>query len=55
MKYILNQTNYLFEKVTDTRVICDKCGWDWAIVDGSKDLYVCHKCWTDNTPKDTLK
>jgi hypothetical protein len=39
------------ELVTDTEVICDNCGWEWAIKDGGKDLYVCHKCGHDNTPK----
>jgi hypothetical protein len=41
----------LKETVTDTEVICDNCGWEWAIKDGGKDLYVCHKCGHDNTPK----
>jgi hypothetical protein len=39
------------EQVTSTQVICDNCGWEWAIKDGGKDLYVCHKCGHDNTPK----
>ena len=39
------------ELVTDTQVICDNCGWEWAIKDGGKDLYMCHKCRHDNTPK----
>ena len=30
------------ELVTDTEVICDKCGWTWKIADGGDDLYVCH-------------
>ncbi len=50
MKYILDRVKYIFEKVTDTRIICDKCGWNWAIVDGGDDLYICHKCMHDNTP-----
>ena len=41
----------LQEVVTDTEVICDNCGWHWSIKDGGDDLYVCHKCGHDNTPK----
>ena len=41
----------LQEAVTDTEVICDNCGWHWSIEDGGDDLYVCHKCGYDNTPK----
>ena len=38
------------ETVTDTDIICDNCGWTWAIVDGGDDLYICHTCGYDNTP-----
>jgi hypothetical protein len=38
------------EVVTDTEVICDNCGWEWPIVDGGDDLYICHKCGHDNNP-----
>jgi hypothetical protein len=38
------------ELVTDTEIICDNCGWKWAIKDGGNDLYICHKCGHDNTP-----
>jgi predicted nucleotidyltransferase/ribosomal protein L37AE/L43A len=41
----------LQEVVTNTEVICDNCGWRWSIKDGGDDLYVCHKCGHDNTPK----
>jgi hypothetical protein len=41
----------LKELVTATEVICDNCGWEWAIKDGGDDLYICHKCGHDNTPK----
>ena len=43
------------EKVTKTKVICDKCRWSWKLKDGGKDPYVCHKCGHDNTPKKKLK
>ena len=55
MKYILKQDTYLYEKVTHTDIICDKCGHDWLIADGGDDLYICHDCKHDNTPSDTLK
>jgi len=38
------------ETVTDTNIICDNCGWTWAIIDGGDDLYICHTCGHDNTP-----
>jgi DNA-directed RNA polymerase subunit RPC12/RpoP len=31
------------------RIVCQKCGWSWKVKDGGNDLYVCHKCGTDNT------
>jgi len=39
------------ELVTATEVICDNCGWEWDKKDGGDDLYICHKCGHDNTPK----
>ena len=39
------------ELVTDTKVICDNCGWKWEIKDGGEDSYLCHKCGHDNTPE----
>jgi hypothetical protein len=44
----------LLEKVVDSKIVCDKCGWDWKIEDGGDDLYICHKCNNDNTPKNVL-
>ena len=44
----------LFEAVVDDKIVCDNCGWEWKIVDGGDDLYTCHKCWHDNTPKSQL-
>jgi hypothetical protein len=43
--------NTINELVTDTEVICDNCSWEWKIADGGDDLYTCHKCGHDNTPK----
>ena len=39
------------ELMTATDIICDSCGWKWAIKDGGNDLFMCHKCGHDNTPK----
>ena len=47
---ILNKIEIIQETVTATQVICDNCGWEWAIKDGGDDLYICHKCGHDNTP-----
>jgi hypothetical protein len=48
---ILNKIEIIQETVTATQVICNNCGWEWDIKDGGKDLYICHKCGHDNTPK----
>ena len=44
--------NILKELVTATEIICDNCSWRWKIKDGGDDLYICHKCWHDNTPEE---
>ena len=41
----------LKESVTKDTITCDKCGWSWKKKDGGKDMYVCHRCGHDNTPK----
>jgi Zn-dependent peptidase ImmA (M78 family)/phosphopantetheine adenylyltransferase len=46
-----NWTDTLTEGVFEDRIECDNCGWSWKIKDGGDDLYVCHKCGTNNTPK----
>ena len=38
------------EVVTDDKVICNGCSWEWDIADGGDDLYMCHKCGYDNEP-----
>lgn len=35
--------------LTDDKIVCQNCGWSWKVKDGGNDLYVCHKCYTDNT------
>ena len=39
------------EKIVGNKIECDNCDWSWKIVDGGDDLYICHKCGNDNTPK----
>ena len=59
-KYIEKQKlSVIKEIVTDTKVICDKCGWSWNIKDGGDDLYICHNilpsgdmCKHDNNSKE---
>jgi hypothetical protein len=46
-----NWTDTLTEGVLGGKIICDDCGWSWKIKDGGDDLYICHKCNHDNTPK----
>ena len=45
----------LDEMVNEHDIICDECGWTWAIADGGNDLYICHSCGHDNTPNKNLK
>lgn len=42
------------EIVTDKKVICDNCGWSWNKNEGGNDMYICHKCGTDNEPHNQL-
>ena len=44
----------LKEEIVNNKIVCDNCGWSWNIKDGKKDLYTCHKCGHDNTPKKEL-
>ena len=39
------------EIITDTKIICDNCGWSWNKEDGGDDLYMCHKCDHNNMPQ----
>ena len=47
-----NWTDSLNEAIVGEKIECDNCGWNWNIVDGGDDLFVCHKCGHDNTPLD---
>jgi hypothetical protein len=48
---VINNEKIITETVTNKEVICNKCGWSWDISAGGDDLYMCHKCGHDNTPK----
>jgi hypothetical protein len=41
----------LNEAIVGDEIVCDNCGWHWKIVDGGDDLFICHKCGHDNTPR----
>jgi hypothetical protein len=45
-------TKLTFEQIQGDSIVCDDCGWKWKIKDGGDDLYICHKCGHDNTPKE---
>ena len=47
-------TNEMSEAIVGKKIQCDNCDWNWNIKDGGDDLYTCHKCWHDNTPKKQL-
>ena len=41
----------LNEKIIGDKIKCNNCNWSWKIKEGGNDLYICHKCNCDNTPK----
>jgi hypothetical protein len=44
--------NDISEEIQGDSIVCDNCGWKWKIKDGGDDLFICHKCGHDNTPKE---
>jgi hypothetical protein len=38
----------LMESIKDGVITCDGCGWQWDIVTGGNDPYMCHKCKHNN-------
>ena len=50
MKHIKRFGDWLSEKIKDGIVTCDACGWHWDIAQGGADPYICHECYTDNSP-----
>ena len=52
MKSLIKQ---LLREALDKTITCDRCGWSWKESQSSKkDLYICHDCGHDNTPKKNL-
>ena len=49
-----NKEEQIAEIVTDKEVICNNCGWSWNKNEGGNDMYICHKCGTDNEPYNQL-
>lgn len=50
-KMVLQLNKRLNEK-QDKTIKCKNCGWTWKESESSKeDLYLCHKCGYDNTPR----
>lgn len=49
MKNIIKQ---LLREALDKTITCTECGWHWQESESDKkDLYVCHECGHDNSPK----
>jgi hypothetical protein len=42
----------LLREGLDKTITCTECGWHWKESESDKkDLYICHECGNDNTPK----
>jgi hypothetical protein len=42
----------LLRENLDKTITCEKCGWHWKASESTKkEMYICHKCGHDNTPK----
>ena len=48
--WVVDLSNNLNEAIVGKKIECDNCGWDWNIVDGGDDLFICHECGHDNEP-----
>ena len=35
--------------INPTEIECHNCHWEWKVKDGGDDLFICHKCYYDNT------
>ena len=44
--------NDISEEIVGDSIVCDNCSWTWKIEDGGDDLFICHKCGHNNTPKE---
>ena len=46
---------HLLSENIDKTIKCKNCGWSWKESQSEKDdLYICHKCGCDNTPKTVI-
>jgi len=46
-----NPMDIIIESVTVNKVECDNCGWEWKLQEGGEDVFICHTCGHDNSPK----
>lgn len=47
-----NKIKELLREALDKTITCTECGWHWKESESDKkDLYICHECGHDNTPK----
>jgi hypothetical protein len=47
-----NMIKTLLREAFDKTITCSKCKWHWKESESDKkDMYICHKCGNDNTPK----
>lgn len=46
-----NSQTLAFTGYSFSRIKCrnPRCNWSWKVKDGGDDLFVCHKCYTDNS------
>lgn len=47
----LNEQAFSWDGKYANEIECENCDWKWDVVSGGDDLYSCHKCGHDNTPK----
>jgi hypothetical protein len=47
---VLKKNKQFTEEIVGDKIQCDNCDWSWNIKDGGDDLFLCHKCYHDNTP-----
>jgi GNAT superfamily N-acetyltransferase len=45
----MNRFKLFEEFIAANKIKCDNCGWTWNLSEGGDDLYICHKCFHDNT------
>ena len=35
--------------INPTEIDCHNCNWKWPVKQGGNDLFICHKCYYDNS------